>query len=394
MAIASFILSLLALAIGWVPFLGWPLIALGLVFGILAIRRGTPQKGLAIAGVVISSVALLIAGTVGMGVLLFAGNTDTLGDGTLFNDTTETGGTLLQWREKIANTAGPDSEPARTLGQCAELLDTEKVACSAHQGWRVINVFEITDFNDGQNYQFQDFRQGGCPEFSPEGLAYPKTAETGTIITQQESDTSYQVACNAVCNWWDCAEVIVGPSTPPLSKPTAQTWTGTITAQMEEPETACNGGVVAVDYTITLHAPVSLPAALQGEQEITLWSDPSYEDTSGTIQGTANILSQPPREGVIYCELEGGSEERELAFFATGDEQTIQLTEVPGDTPTLRTHQFGKEYFYHEEAGLTDESFLVGFPPLLTATSISENQISGVLKEGYGYTGTFLLQKE
>ncbi|MDP3639809.1 MAG: hypothetical protein Q8R53_01235 [Nanoarchaeota archaeon] len=43
---------------------------------------------------------------------------------------------------------------------------------------------------------------------------------------------------------------------------------------------------------------------------------------------------------------------------------------------------------------MTEESFLAGVPPLLVATSISDTQISGDVKPGYGYTGTFVLRKE
>ena len=55
---AGFILALLGLIFSWVPGLGWVLWALGLIFSFVGIFR-TP-RGLAIAGLVISCIALII----------------------------------------------------------------------------------------------------------------------------------------------------------------------------------------------------------------------------------------------------------------------------------------------------------------------------------------------
>ena len=55
---AGFILALLGLIFSWVPGLGWVLWALGLIFSFVGIFR-TP-RGLAIAGLVISCIALIV----------------------------------------------------------------------------------------------------------------------------------------------------------------------------------------------------------------------------------------------------------------------------------------------------------------------------------------------
>jgi hypothetical protein len=62
---AGFVLSLIALFIGWVPFLGWLIWILGLVFSFIGIFR-TP-RGLAIAGLVISFIGIILL------VIVFAG---------------------------------------------------------------------------------------------------------------------------------------------------------------------------------------------------------------------------------------------------------------------------------------------------------------------------------
>ncbi|MBI1969008.1 hypothetical protein HYS49_03795 [Candidatus Woesearchaeota archaeon] len=386
-AVAALVLGILSLLFGWIPFLGWTFIILALVFGVLGIK----SKGMAIAGIVLASIGLILAVPVGVVAIKSLVNATQ----PVTEETTEAGGTLAEWKERLAKEAG--SEEAKTLQECSAALEQLAETCSAHQaeneGWRVVNSIEITD-PALQQYNFSEIKQAGCPDYSPDGEAYdyPHTVETKTQVSQRErAGSSYVVGCNLICTWWECPVEDDGQIIEP---PQSETWSGTITAALEDVQYACKNAEVALDYTITLNSPVSVVAALQGEQEITLWSDPSYEDTSGSIAGTAEIIVQPPRESVIYCELEGGSSAAvPLRFYATGDEQTIQLSEVPGAS-SLRTPYFGYERIYHAEAGLTDESFLAGVPPLLVATSITETEISGDIKPGYGYTGTFVLRKE
>ena len=391
-AVASFISGIISLLFGWVPLAGWIFITLALVFGLVSLRKIKKSnltgkisgKNLAIAGLALGGVALIMALSIGVAVF------KNLPDNSSVQEKSESGGTLAGWKEKVQQEVGVESEEFKTLIECETLLKQKVNQCSQHQGWSVVNVMEVTDFQADQPYSFQEVSSGGCARTSPTGEEYPQQVETKTIITQAETGSSYQVACNIVCVWWDCTEETDQEDTTL----TPETWTGTITAQVEDLEYSCSDGVASVSYTFTLHSPVSLISALNGDQEITLWSDPGYKETSGTISGTAIVDSQPTKQGVIYCEFEDGdSGDVPLTFFATG-EQTIQLSEVPGAKTTLRTNQFGKKYIYHEEADLTDESFLAGFPPLLAVTSMTDTQISGMVKPGYGYTGTFMLTKE
>lgn len=62
---AGFILSLMALFVGWVPFFGWLIWILGLIFSFIGVFK-TP-RGLAIAGLVISFIGIILL------VLVFAG---------------------------------------------------------------------------------------------------------------------------------------------------------------------------------------------------------------------------------------------------------------------------------------------------------------------------------
>ena len=55
---AGFVLALIAVFLGWVPFLGWIIWLLGLIFSAVGLTR--QPKGLAIAGLVISLVGIVL----------------------------------------------------------------------------------------------------------------------------------------------------------------------------------------------------------------------------------------------------------------------------------------------------------------------------------------------
>ena len=58
MGTAGFVLALIALFLGWVPFLGWIIWLLGLIFSAVGVFR--EPKGLAIAGLVISLIGIIL----------------------------------------------------------------------------------------------------------------------------------------------------------------------------------------------------------------------------------------------------------------------------------------------------------------------------------------------
>ncbi|MFD1162796.1 hypothetical protein [Hwangdonia seohaensis] len=55
---AGFVLALIALFIGWVPFIGWIIWILGLIFSFVGVFKS--PKGLAIAGLVISFIGIIL----------------------------------------------------------------------------------------------------------------------------------------------------------------------------------------------------------------------------------------------------------------------------------------------------------------------------------------------
>ena len=58
LGITGFVLSLLALLLGWVPVIGWIVWLLGLIFSLIGIFR--KPRGLAIAGLLLSLLALIV----------------------------------------------------------------------------------------------------------------------------------------------------------------------------------------------------------------------------------------------------------------------------------------------------------------------------------------------
>jgi len=76
-AIASLVFGLLSIVFGWIPFFGWLLIILALVFGIVALRRGTERRNFAITGVV-CGVGSLIGAVVFMMYVLSLSTTGSL----------------------------------------------------------------------------------------------------------------------------------------------------------------------------------------------------------------------------------------------------------------------------------------------------------------------------
>ena len=59
---AGFVLAIIAVFLGWVPFLGWILWLLGLVLSFVGVLK--QPKGLAIAGLVISLIGIILLITV------------------------------------------------------------------------------------------------------------------------------------------------------------------------------------------------------------------------------------------------------------------------------------------------------------------------------------------
>ncbi len=55
---AGFVLALIALFLGWVPFLGWVMWFLGLLFSFIGVFKA--PRGLAIAGLIISLIGIIL----------------------------------------------------------------------------------------------------------------------------------------------------------------------------------------------------------------------------------------------------------------------------------------------------------------------------------------------
>ncbi|MBI4148163.1 hypothetical protein HY490_02630 [Candidatus Woesearchaeota archaeon] len=128
-------------------------------------------------------------------------------------ETSESGGTLSEWKETMLTATGAESEESKTTAQCESLMAKKIEECSKHQGWSVDNAMEITDFKTNKHYEFQDVKRQDCPGTSPTDKP-PYTIHTDTAFLDAQSDntraTSYQVVCSINCNWWDCTSDLSG----------------------------------------------------------------------------------------------------------------------------------------------------------------------------------------
>ncbi len=68
---AGFVLSLIALVFGWIPFLGWILWLVGFVLSLVGIFK--KPRGLAIAGLVISLIGIIILIFIVAGLVMLGG---------------------------------------------------------------------------------------------------------------------------------------------------------------------------------------------------------------------------------------------------------------------------------------------------------------------------------
>lgn len=178
---------------------------------------------------------------------------------------------------------------------------------------------------------------------------------------------------------------------PPAARPAPETWSGAATATLQNPTNACGGGAqVTLSYSLVLQVPGSLLAALRGEQEITLGSDPSWRDTNGTIRGTATVVRQPENAGVVKCTLLGGiSPETAIVFYAIGGSPPYIHIDAPppGSLRPWGSYEISNSGFVHHYDDLAR------FPVYLDVTVLGTDQVSGALRAGFGSVGTFTLTK-
>ncbi len=240
-----------------------------------------------------------------------------------------------------------------------------------------------------------------CIDVHPRGT-------TVTLTTKPESGSTFKGwsgACSGtgpcvvtvdadktVTMRFDLITPIPSPSPSPAERPETWTGTGTLTVAYEgRTQNVCYGKEATVTYTLTLNSPVSLVSALRGEKEITLWSTPNRDDTSGTIRGTVAVVRQPPKvRADYYCELVGGSSPDYPLVFAAmdgGDPHfSITYRTTLGSVPG-----FGKEVT-HSGPDVSDRE-LAFFPTTWSVTSISDSAIYGTMKSGFD-SGTFTLTKQ
>ncbi|WWR16863.1 DUF4190 domain-containing protein [Lachnospiraceae bacterium JLR.KK008] len=72
-AVASLVLGILSLIFCWTIAAGFVMSIIGLIMGIISLAKKNPQKGMAIAGVILSVLALLLSVAMVVAVVVMAG---------------------------------------------------------------------------------------------------------------------------------------------------------------------------------------------------------------------------------------------------------------------------------------------------------------------------------
>lgn len=111
-------------------------------------------------------------------------------------------GSLDEWRQKILDETGPDSEPSKRLAECDAAMARQVNTCkAAGKGWMVDNSMEITDFDTNKPYEYQLVEKGGCTQDQS------STVKVDTKLIDAQTD-SHQVICSINCYQWDCEKPV------------------------------------------------------------------------------------------------------------------------------------------------------------------------------------------
>ncbi len=286
-------------------------------------------------------------------------------------ETTETGGKLAEWKDKILADNGPDSPEYIVAAGCEELMFQSVGECSQYKGWFVSNQMEITDFKTNKRYSFQDVDKGGCPDKKSDGSEWEKhNVNTGSLDSQTEKGSSeYQVVCNVLCVWWNCEESI--PSA------VQETWTGTFTGNtIEMCHTASEE--LSGTYTVQFTVKKKLATALQSDDQ-SLWVDP-VDDSDGTASGTESVTSQSTDSD---CQLVGGSATSIPIWVNAGKQRFVIFSQE-----TFNYFMTGKWIFQSSSSGGQGASLE------LEPVSITDSSISGAWTATGVRSGTFTLTKQ
>lgn len=66
--VAGLVFGILSLCLGWIPYVGWLFIVLGLIFSIVGLAKRNATKGAAIAGLILSIIGVFIGSVLVLGI--------------------------------------------------------------------------------------------------------------------------------------------------------------------------------------------------------------------------------------------------------------------------------------------------------------------------------------
>jgi len=117
---------------------------------------------------------------------------------------TKEDGNLKEWEDKLKAETGPDSDVSKQLDECEKSKQNIVTQCQQSPGgWHVDVAMDINNGDSGKNYQFQDYRTGGCKK--SQKFRQPLTVNIDNKFSSA-ADKNYQVSCNMLCSSWDCED--------------------------------------------------------------------------------------------------------------------------------------------------------------------------------------------
>ena len=66
--VAGLVFGILSLCLGWIPYIGWIFVLLGLIFSIVGLAKRNATKGAAIAGLILSIIGVFIGSVLVLGI--------------------------------------------------------------------------------------------------------------------------------------------------------------------------------------------------------------------------------------------------------------------------------------------------------------------------------------
>ncbi len=123
---------------------------------------------------------------------------------------TKEDGNLKEMEEMLKADTGSDSDVSKTLDECEQSKQDIINRCQqSPEGWNLDISISVNDLESGKNYQFQDYRTGGCKKSQkfrePINVKIESRLLSAADSSQKgQASKNKQVSCSMRCSSWNC----------------------------------------------------------------------------------------------------------------------------------------------------------------------------------------------